>query len=110
MIDSWKHYEYVLDSEYARVLNMLGLHMAPKFSIIDISQGFEYASSFEYDSVTQSSVHISRVLNMFGLNIQEWWICQGYTGFSVNCILKIYGILNVSSSEYAKVSNVSVHF
>ena len=34
-------------------------------------------------------------------------ICQSYTKFCVNCILKIHGILNVSSSEYAKVLNVS---
>ena len=35
------------------------------------------------------------------------WILQGYTRFCVNCILKIHGILNVLSSEYAKVLNVS---
>ena len=27
MMDVWQYYEYALDSEYARVLNMLGLHM-----------------------------------------------------------------------------------
>ena len=32
---------------------------------------------------------------------------QYYTGFCVNCILKIHGILNVLSSEYAKVFSVS---
>ena len=35
------------------------------------------------------------------------WIWQGYRGFSVNCILKIHGILNVLGSEYAKVLNLS---
>ena len=32
-------------------------------------------------------------------------MCQSYTGFCVNCILKIHGILNILSSEYAKVLN-----
>ena len=27
MIDLWQYYEYAFDSEYARVLNMLGSHM-----------------------------------------------------------------------------------
>ena len=38
------------------------------------------------------------------------WIyngCKGYNRFSVNLILKIHGILNVLSSEYAKVLNLS---
>ena len=36
---------------------MLGLHMVlNKFSIIDIWHGSEYASCYEYASVTQSSV------------------------------------------------------
>ena len=35
------------------------------------------------------------------------WICQGYTWFRVICILKILSILNVLSSEYARVLNVS---
>ena len=41
------------------------------------------------------------------MNIQRLWIYQGYTGFCVNYILKIHGILSVLSSEYAKVLNVS---
>ena len=28
IIDVWQYYEYALNSEYARVLNMLGLHIA----------------------------------------------------------------------------------
>ena len=66
-------------------------------------------------------MNMARVLNMsvlrkgffmflgfsicWGLNIQGLWMCQGYTGFCVNCILKIHGILNVLSSEYTKVLN-----
>ena len=57
MIDVWQYYEYAFDFEYARVLNMLGLHMIlKKFSVIDIWQGLEYASSSEYASVTQGSI------------------------------------------------------
>ena len=41
---------------------------------------------------------------MLGL---ELGICQGYTGFCVNFILRIHGVLNVLSPEYAKVLNVS---
>ena len=53
MIGAWQYYEYALGSEYARVLNMLGLHMAlNKFSTIDIWQGSEYASSSEYTSLS----------------------------------------------------------
>ena len=39
--------------------------------------------------------------------MQGLWICQGYSGFYVNCILKIYDFLNVLSSEYTKILNVS---
>ena len=39
--------------------------------------------------------------------MQGLWICQGYTGFYVNCILKIYDALNVLSSEHTKIFNVS---
>ena len=35
------------------------------------------------------------------------WICQGYRKFCVNCILKIYEILNVLSAESDKVFDVS---
>ena len=73
----------------------------------------------EYASVTQGSAEngssymfdwvlsISWVLNMLGLEYARVVISQGYTGFYVNCILKIHGILDVLSSEYAKVLNVS---
>ena len=51
---------------------------------------------------------IPRVLNMLGLEFAwvvnmprlHWVLC-------LNCILKIHGILNVLSSEYAKVLNVA---
>ena len=53
MIDIWQYFEYNLDSEYVRVLNMLELHMVwIKFSVIDIWQSSEYASNSEYASVT----------------------------------------------------------
>ena len=41
---------------------------------------------------------------MLGL---ELGICQGYTGFCINFILRIQGVLNVFRSELAKVLNVS---
>ena len=45
MIEVWQYYEYNLESEYVRFLNMLGLHMV----LNNIS---EYLSSSEYASVT----------------------------------------------------------
>ena len=56
MIDVWQYYEYTLDSEYARVLNILGLHLVLKILNKDIWQGSEYASSSENVSVIQGSV------------------------------------------------------
>ena len=88
-----------------------------KFSIIDIWQGSEYASSSEYTTVRQDSVENSPsymsdrflsvpwVLNMLGL---EYTRVVNMPKFFVNCILKILSILNVLSSKYAKVLNVSV--
>ena len=51
---------------------------------------------------------IPRVLNMLGL--EYTWIANiaRLHGFCVNCVLKIHGMLNVLSSKYAKVLNVSV--
>ena len=54
-IDCWQYYEYALDSEYARVLNMLGCNTVPN-KILHIWQGSEYALSSEYASFTQGSV------------------------------------------------------
>ena len=46
---------------------------------------------------------IPRVLSMLGTEYTKGLrMCQANTGFYVNCILKIHGILNVLSSEYAK--------
>ena len=45
MVDVWQYYEYALDSEYAKVLNMIGLR-----SIIHVLQSFEYSSGFQYAS------------------------------------------------------------
>ena len=57
MIDVWQYYEYTLDSEYAKVLNILGLHLVlNKILHKDIWQGSEYASSSENVSVIQGSV------------------------------------------------------
>ena len=64
-----------------------------KFSIIDIFRGSEYASSFEYASVTQGSVHIPRVLNLLGLE---------YTRVQCNPYFKDSRYLEFLSSEYAK--------
>ena len=89
-----------------------------KFPIINIWQGSEYASSSENTSVTQGSVEnspsymfdrflsIPWALDLIILEYTWSWICQGYTCFCKNYILKILIILNVLSSEYAKVLNV----
>ena len=102
-----------MDSEYATVLNILGLHKGENKIF---HQGSEYASSSEYTSVTQGSVENSTsymfdrflsvpwALNMLGL---EYARVVNMPRFCVNCILKILSILNVMSSEYAKVLNVS---
>ena len=43
---------------------------------------------------------------MLGLEYTEVGNMLRFTGFRVNCILKIQGILNVFSSEYSKVLKV----
>ena len=87
-----------------------------KFYIIDVWQGSEYALSSEYTSVAHGSVEndpsymfdrflsIPWALNMLGL---EYTRVVDVPMFCVNCILKILSILNVLSSEYAKVLNLS---
>ena len=55
MIDIWQYYEYVFDSEYVTVLNMLGSQMILN-KILHNRQGLEYASSSEYASVAQGSI------------------------------------------------------
>ena len=119
MIDVGQYSEYALDSEYATVLNFLGCYtrLWVTFYIIYIWQGSEYASVSEYTSLTQGSVEnsqsfifhrflsISWAFNMLGL---EYTRVLNIPKFFVNCILKILSMLNVSSSEYAKVLHVSV--
>ena len=114
VIDVWQY------SENAMFLNMLGSRkVVNKIFHINIWQDPEYVSSSENTSVTQGSVEnslsyvfdrvlsIPWALNLIGLEYTWLWICQGYTWFCINCILKILIILNVLSSEYAKVLNVS---
>ena len=43
MVDVWRYYEYALNSEYAKVLNILELQ-----STIHIWQSFEYSSGSQY--------------------------------------------------------------
>ena len=115
LIDVWQYSEYDLDSEYEMFLNILSYtRFWIKFFIIDIWQGSQYASSSEYTSVTQGSVENSSsymfvrflsipwALNMLGL---EYTRVVNIPRVCVNCILKILSILNVLSSEYAKVLN-----
>ena len=105
---------HMLWTEYTTVLNILGLHkIANKISIIDIWQGFEYASSSEYTSVTQGPVKsspsymldrflsIPRAVNLLGL---EYRSVANMPRFCVNCILKILSILNVLSADYTRSS------
>ena len=89
MIGVWHYDEFWIyqGSRYARVTH----GSEQNFSIIDIWQGFEYVSSSEYASVTQGSVE------------NGLWIWQSYTEFCVKGSLKIHGVSNVLSTEYAKV-------
>ena len=96
-------------SEYARVTN----------KISHDKQGSDYVSSYEYAGLIQDSaengpppmfdrvLRILQIINIQGLNIKGLSIWQGYRGFIVNCILKVHGILNVLSSKYDKVLNLS---
>ena len=53
MIDVGQYSEYALDSEYARVLNMLGLHMVlNKILHGKYLTGSEHASYSEYSEYT----------------------------------------------------------
>ena len=78
----------------------------------------EYASSSECASVTQGSVenypsYSSSLQYAKGFNIQGLRICQGCTGFCVNCILKIHHIWNVLNWVLNKVLHriyASVHW
>ena len=114
MVDVWQYYEFALNSEYVRVLSMLGFHKVLSKILHNryrVSEGPEYVSSSEchcYTGLRRKSPIIFLGFSVYlGVNILGLWICQGYTGLSINCVLKIHGILNVLSSEYAKVLNVS---
>ena len=117
LIDVLQYSEYVLDSEYATVLNLLGLHKAVnKIFYQRCLTGFWICFEFWIYSVTQDRLEnsppymfgrfliISWALNMLG---PEYARIVNMPRFCVNCILNILNILNVLSSEYAKVLNVS---
>ena len=90
--------------------------MGIKFSIINIWQGSEYTSSSEYTSVTQGSAEnspsytfdrflsIPWALELLGL---EYTKVLNISRLCINCILKIFSILNVMGSVCAEVLNVS---
>ena len=75
MIYVWQYYEYNLDSDYARVLIILGLHMVlNKILCIDIWQGSEQASS----SVENTpSYMFDGVLYSLGSHYAKAWIYKG---------------------------------
>ena len=106
MIDAWQYSEYALDSEYATVLNMLGLH-----KIMNKVFHHGYLTGF---CRKQPVIHVWQVCE-YSLSSQyaRAWIykgreyLQGYTCFCVKCIFKILSVLNVLSSEFAKVLKVS---
>ena len=59
MVDVWQYYEFALNSEYVRVLSMLGFHMVLSKILHNrygVSEGPEYVLSSEYVTVTQGSV------------------------------------------------------
>ena len=108
MIDVWQYSEYDLDSEYATVANMLGSHkVVNKIFHHKYLTGFWMCLEFWSHTFLTGFWVFPGLSICQGLNIQGSWICQGYTWFCVNCILKILSILNVLSSEYAKVLIVS---
>ena len=87
-----------------------------KYLLIDVWQYSEYALDSEYVSVTQGSVENSlsymfeRFLSIpWALNmlVLEYTTVLNIPRFCINCVLKILTILNVLSSEYAKVLIVS---
>ena len=98
LIDGWKNSGYALDSEYAMVLNILGLRKV-------MNKIFHQGSIFHCTSYMFGRfLSIPSVLNMLG---HEYVRVANMPKFCVNCILKILSILNVMNSEYAKVLNVS---
>ena len=90
MIDVCQYYECALDSEYARVLNKLGLHM-----------------------VVNKIAHDRHLTRFWCL---EFWLCQCYIGlfrkpllihvWMFDRVLSIPRILNILEFEYTRVMNV----
>ena len=109
VIDVWQY------SEYATVLNMLGSHkVVNKIFHHKYLTGFWICLEFWKYQVENNLSHmfdrflsIPWALNLIGLEYTWSCICQGSTWFCINFVLKILIILNVLSSEYAKVLNVS---
>ena len=84
MIDIWQYYKHILDSEYVRVLNMLGFWI--KFFIMEISEGSEYASSSEYASVKKDSLENCPTYSS-GSQYARAWIYIGHGYVKVHRIL-----------------------
>ena len=119
MIDVWQYFEDALDYEYATVLNMLGLHyivnkifhhryltgfwICLEFRIYQCYTGFcrkprviNVWQVFEYSlALIVLGLRSARLVNMPRLHMV---LCKLY--------LQMFSILNVLSSEYAKVLNV----
>ena len=106
-----------MDSKYHKVLNMRKLQM-----VLNEVPHNRYLTGFEFwicqcytGFCRKRSIISARPSfeNSSGYQYARAWIykgCEydkGTEGFSVNYILKIHGILNVLSSEYARVLNLS---
>ena len=88
MLGVWHYSEYPLDSEYARALNMLGLHR-----ILN--------KIFHHRYLTELWICL------------KFWICQCYTGLcrkqpiiNFKRVLGIPRVLNMLRLEYARVANM----
>ena len=109
---AWQGTDYFSRSAYTRVLSMPGLYKALKKILhhrcltgFQIFLRFWTCHGFKYARVTQAFEQntpleiFDRVLNMH--LVLKW---QGYRKFSVNCILEIHVILNMSQgSQYTKI-------
>ena len=126
MIDVWHYDEYALDSEYARVLNMLSYTWFwIKLHIIDIWQGFKYVWSSEYASAAQGSLEndpsymfdrvlrIPRIINMLGLEftrvvnmirLQRAQWKHYFKAFWISWVLNMLRFWIYQESKYGKVT------
>ena len=108
VIDVWQYSEYALGSEYATVLNMLGLQrLWIKLSIIDTGQGSEYALSSEYTSVTQGSIENSP-LYMFDRFLTIPWALN-MLGLKRTSIANMPNLHMVLCKVYFKDSQYWIH-